>query len=442
MNKHAIHTGNADADQLIAQYQAAVAVRSPDIEHLGKLLVNMYRTNLKSDPKSSITTGTRQALTESLELLEITRDVSDKVKHTLVEEERVHPMKDTNELTLNRLSPPEHKLVGDGKRLVSDRFYSKHAYGIFLPWEDEPSCVVYTAHSPVEWNGEKQERHGNQRLPASIYGFTQQEGHEIKRPRYVMFYSISNITTDLPGIRLGPILLGKLEQSLNQELGTGVTYSTLSPVRSFPEWLRHELETKGDKMFTPAERAQAKEVFGRDSVTELLQDLMPIEKRKRKIGKHEVEAYEVVAPKDPSLDGAESAFLHQLRDDLCLEFLATAKKTRRGKELVFDDVEDFHLGNGAYIGNIAMQTDQAEWNLAGGVMANYVYSSRNGNMQELAKSYADEQTIAMDSHLIERLKARHAALGMDGGLDGIREVKEPTCAVFAAQHGSGSARGA
>lgn len=413
------------------------------VDHLGRLLVNIYRRAVdEKRTQDPVIQEIKTALTNALELREVTQNVGDDVKAILVKEERVHPMAGgIKELTENRLAPDEYALGGPSK--AAGKFYNKHAYGVFLPWETVPSCVVYTAQSPSPWQSpEPSKDYGNQRLPGGISEFRDQRGVATERPRYVMFYSISNITKDLPGIRLGPILLGKLADRLKQELDpTKVTYSTLSPVRFFPQWLDQQLTAKGDNLFTDKEKTAVAEVFGADMTpSDLFRKYMPIRSFEKQEAGRPITIYEVAnEPPFDHMQPQQKALFEMLRADLALEFLATARKDRSAtrKQTAFDDVEDFHLGNGAYVGNIAIQPDAAEWRQAGGVMANYVYSAHMDRLKgnyEKGEGGSGLPQITLDKQLHNRLTKRHKDLPLEPAINDqkIASITEVHCATLAA----------
>ncbi|MCI5049667.1 MAG: malonyl-CoA decarboxylase family protein [Rickettsiales bacterium] len=421
------------AAELLRDYRNASVMGNRDEQALlGKPLVALYKRGVvaKNEQHPLLDKGLldemKEVITQSLEVKEVVDDVADHVKETLVDKERVHPMADKAELTRNRLSPRKYGIKPYTRKVGEERvFYDKHAYGLFLPWEETPSCVVYTAQSPVQWKREDPGFFGNKLLPTDITEFRDKAGGTVQRPRYVMFYSISNITNELPGIRLGPVLLGELKGMLEKDLGEQhITYSTLSPIRSFPKWLHNELESKGDKIFTDSERAAVRELFGDDMTpSRLFNEQMPIEGKLVKIRDRELMEYTVAKENESgNLTPQQQRLFGQLRDDLCLEYLATAKTTRRKKELAQDDVADFHMSNGAYIGNIALQSGDAEWAKAGGLMVNYVYGA---DTKDNAQKYGSGDAIVMDKQLAERLQLRHRELG--SAMPNIKQVFEPQC---------------
>ncbi len=385
------------------------------------------------------------ALLDSMQLREVTKETPDAVLETLVECERVHKMTDIDALRENRLAPAAYattkqteldthpaepnsvysKIFRSGDtdaphaaKIASRSFYSKHAYGLFLPWENTPSCIVYTGHVPAQ--GSIAPGGENCALPGKLSQFRDQLGKAIERPAYVMFYSISNISQDLAGIRLGPVLLDKLAGHLQQHLRSdALTLSTLSPIRSFPEWVATTVYTEKDTRFTHDEVEKCQVLTGMTPV-QWLKSVMPIEPfhRGKPVTSDEAAAlqrdgkavtYQVVGSPPEFESDVEQELFDTFRRDLCVDYLASARKNRRGMDKVVDDTADFHMSNGAYAGNIALQSGDAEWRDAGGVMVNYVYDVPLAQPQ-YQKAYEKDGVISIDSSLLTQWDERRCQM--------------------------------
>lgn len=163
-----------------------------------------------------------------------------------------------------------------------------------------------------------------------------------------IFYSINNCREGLRGVSFGNLLIKQVVDKLDREISSIKTYSTLSPLPRFTEWLTQEL---GNLEFLDDN--------SRESVNTFLES--------------------------PTTDKLTSKELKKTMLSLCAYYLLKVKS--RGKPAC--PVARFHLGNGATLGKINWQADESENGLeqSAGIMVNYIY---------------DKSTLAHNHELYER----------------------------------------
>lgn len=154
-----------------------------------------------------------------------------------------------------------------------------------------------------------------------------------------VFFSINNCLRGLKGISFGNFLIKQVVSSLSAEFPKISTYTTLSPVPGFMQWLRGQLQNDSSD-FIDAPQRQA------------LQDLITT----------------------PELLLEQEKDFKSLLLSLCARYLRQAKS--RGKPA--DPVARFHLGNGARLERINWMADRSENGLSqsAGIMVNYLYDQR------------------------------------------------------------------
>lgn len=329
-----------------------------------------------------------RAVLDKMEMREITQNAPEQVLQTLVDKEAVHGMLDIDELKTNRLAPEQ-----------VDSYYNKHAYGLYVPGEDKPSCVVYTEHNEKGCDTARKLL-GHRLLPGQIEDMVDQAGKVMQNPaRYIMFYSISNIAEDLSGIPLGRELILRVAQQLDRDYPGHPDFSTLSPLRSFPTWLYHALEDQENALFDEQTIQWCLDLTNTTPCC-WLKDIMPLETVIDNDARGRViEVAKPVSFTPPELNSQEQRLFDDLRTKLALKYVAETDHKQAGKvdeSQSFeglhrlkraDGVAKFHLGNGSLLGNIAIQKDPKEWRDAAGVMVNYVYGPyREKNMQVFAEN--------------------------------------------------------
>jgi len=147
-----------------------------------------------------------------LKLEKITWDTKAAVLEKIIKYERVHYMKDMNELK---------------RRLGEDRRF----FSYFHPaLEDEPIIFVQIALT----NG----------LGKSIQELMKPSGDDIKMYDTATFYSISNCHEGLSRVTLGNFLIKRVIYEIQEELPHIKNFGTLSPIPGFVEWFSYLEEGK------------------------------------------------------------------------------------------------------------------------------------------------------------------------------------------------------
>ena len=147
-----------------------------------------------------------------LKLKKITWDTKAAILEKIIKYERVHHMKDMNELK---------------RRLGEDRRF----FSYFHPaLEDEPIIFVQVALT----NG----------LGRSIQEIMKQSSGDEKKYDTATFYSISNCQEGLSRVTLGNFLIKRVVYEIQEELPHIKNFGTLSPIPSFVEWFSYLEESK------------------------------------------------------------------------------------------------------------------------------------------------------------------------------------------------------
>ena len=147
-----------------------------------------------------------------LKLEKITWDTKAAVLERIIKYERVHQMKDMNELK---------------RRLGEDRRF----FSYFHPaLEDEPIIFVQVALT----NG----------LGKSIQELMKPSNGEKKNYDTATFYSISNCHEGLSRVTLGNFLIKRVVYEIQEELPQIKNFGTLSPITGFVEWFSYLEESK------------------------------------------------------------------------------------------------------------------------------------------------------------------------------------------------------
>jgi malonyl-CoA decarboxylase len=142
-----------------------------------------------------------------LKLKKITWDTKAAILEKIIKYERVHHMKDMNELK---------------RRLGEDRRF----FSYFHPaLEDEPIIFVQVALT----NG----------LGRSIQEIMKQSSGDEKKCDTATFYSISNCQEGLSRVTLGNFLIKRVVYEIQEELPHIKNFGTLSPIPGFVEWFSY-----------------------------------------------------------------------------------------------------------------------------------------------------------------------------------------------------------
>ena len=147
-----------------------------------------------------------------LKLTKITWNTKAAVLEKIIKYERVHQIKDMNELK---------------RRLGEDRRF----FSYFHPaLEDEPIIFVQVALT----NG----------LGRSIQEIMKQSSGDEKKYDTATFYSISNCQEGLSRVTLGNFLIKRVVYEIQEELPHIKNFGTLSPIPGFVEWFSYLEESK------------------------------------------------------------------------------------------------------------------------------------------------------------------------------------------------------
>ena len=147
-----------------------------------------------------------------LKLEKITWDTKAAVLEKIIQYERVHQIKDMNELK---------------RRLGEDRRF----FSYFHPaLEDEPIIFVQVALTKG--------------LGRSIQELMKPSNDEKKNHDTATFYSISNCQEGLSRVTLGNFLIKRVVYEIQEELPNIKNFGTLSPIPGFADWLSYVEEPK------------------------------------------------------------------------------------------------------------------------------------------------------------------------------------------------------
>ena len=189
-----------------------------------------------------------------------------------------------------------------------------------------------------------------------------------------IFYSISNAQRGLDGISFGNFLIKQVVEKLNKELPNLKTFSTLSPIPGFSNWLVEQLENDSDILLTPSDRKLLRQHSSLENDAALLTELIAHFEKKENL------AQEIV------MTDLERPLMR-----LAVEFLCEAKG-RQGRAR--DPVAHFHLSNGASIERLNWAADISSRGTkqSYGIMVNYRY--RLKEIQENSSAYGANKSIA------------------------------------------------
>ncbi|MBN2893800.1 MAG: malonyl-CoA decarboxylase family protein [Bacteroidales bacterium] len=169
-----------------------------------------------------------------------------------------------------------------------------------------------------------------------------------------IFYSISSTQKGLRGISFGNFLIKRVVKRISSDYPGIKNYATLSPIPLFSKWLIKHLEEGGKPLCKKSEIEKIIKISDNSDVNKSILMMLKTENWHQN---NEITS----ALRIPLLR-------------LALHYLTTVK--RHGKFNAYDPVANFHLSNGAEIGQLNWLGDISEngLNQSFGIMANYRYA--------------------------------------------------------------------
>ncbi|KAG9454623.1 hypothetical protein H6P81_007527 [Aristolochia fimbriata] len=204
-----------------------------------------------------------------------------------------------------------------------------------------------------------------------------------------LFYSISATQPGLAGINLGKFLIKRVIELVKKDMPHISTFATLSPIPGYLQWLLSKLASQSKLVNLKA--AEMVHLSNETVGSTFREDLLRPEEEKAILslavdGKSAMDVMLNLLTSS-NFEWAQSVnMLEALQFPLmrlCARYLCQEKK--RGKAL--DSVGNFHLQNGATIGQLNWMADRSEkgLNQSAGIMVNYIY--RLDMIEENAQSY-------------------------------------------------------
>jgi malonyl-CoA decarboxylase len=185
-----------------------------------------------------------------------------------------------------------------------------------------------------------------------------------------IFYSISNCQAGLAGVGFGNFLIKNVVKDLSAKLPNIKTFSTLSPIPGFLDYLRIHPE---EVNFTEHELKNLNKMAGEnDAKVFFLATLSNLKEY---------------------LEEEKQPTLKPILLRLCSRYLLFAKKGRQA----YDRVSHFHLSNGAKIEQINWAADLSEKGIgqSAGMMVNYLYQL--SHIEKNHENYTGGGAIAVSS---------------------------------------------
>jgi malonyl-CoA decarboxylase len=192
-----------------------------------------------------------------------------------------------------------------------------------------------------------------------------------------IFYSISNCQAGLSGVSFGNFLIKRVVRDLASKLPNLKTFSTLSPIPGFVDWLN-----KNPEKVSFSEQEEWAISFIQNA------------------GDKEHDLSKVLNDIDNPQSKDVRKSLEPLLMGLCARYLITAKKGQKA----LDRVAHFHLSNGARIERINWAADHSQNGISqsAGIMVNYLY-----NLPDIEKNheaYTGHGEITISSSVRKLLK--------------------------------------
>ena len=263
-----------------------------------------------------------------LELRRITYEgTSGSILEKITRHEAVHPVRDLEDLK---------ERLGAGRR----------CFAFFHPClRDTPLVFVNVALTPE--------------LATSMQSISDWTGAaaDESRARAAMFYSINQTQPGLRGVNLGNFLIKRVVRLLRSEWPDLETFSTLSPVPGFMNWLRKQITEQSDTLvtlLTPEDHAAVAEACAALAVDyKQGEDAVLLELLERQWAQN---------------DDVKTALRPLL---LRLAFRYLYHEKRRGHAT--DPVMNFHLRNGATFERLNFEADLSPKGMrnSAGIMVNY-----------------------------------------------------------------------
>lgn len=186
-------------------------------------------------------------------------------------------------------------------------------------------------------------------ISTNIHALLDEEApdHDPEKADTAIFYSISNCQRGLAGVSFGNFLIKRVVGDLASSLPNIKTFSTLSPLPGFMQWLRTNVS---ELDMNDNEAAVIGRILDPDFEAAALRDL-------------------ITNSGDES--GKTATLLKSSLVRFCIQYLYVAKKEQRA----YDPVAHFHLSNGARIERINWAADLSSKGLqqSAGLMVNYLY---------------------------------------------------------------------
>lgn len=268
-----------------------------------------------------------------LVLKRINWDTEASILEKIIQYEAVHNIENWNDLK---------------QRLVKDR----RCFAYFHPaLEDEPLIFVEVALTKG--------------ITGSIQEIFSKESNGKNNWDTAIFYSINNCQRGLRQIPLGNFLFKMVATELAEELPAIKTYSTLSPVPGFADWLKEELQSDSSDIIPDSDK----------DVLKLLEDpewFTDEEKRKNF--------------KKPVISA-------------CANYLVGVKKNG----YPVNPVAKFHFGNGAKLYRINWMGNTSEHGIAEsfGLMVNYLYDLKN--IESNHEAYVQRGELAISKSIRKKI---------------------------------------
>jgi len=194
-----------------------------------------------------------------------------------------------------------------------------------------------------------------------------------------IFYSISNCQRGLAGVSFGNFLIKRVVADLAAKLPNLKTFSTLSPIPGFMQWLTTTTEPLD---LSKSEQELWGTVIEAENPQGFLKDL-------------------ITGDPEENGKGIEAALLKEILMKLCARYLVEAKKGSQA----LDRVAHFHLSNGAQIERINWCGNLTELGMrqSAGIMVNYLY--KLSQIEKNHELYTGAGEITISSSVKKLLKS-------------------------------------
>ena len=192
-----------------------------------------------------------------------------------------------------------------------------------------------------------------------------------------IFYSISNCQRGLARVSFGNFLIKRVVADLAAKLPNLKTFSTLSPIPGFIDWL---LTTEESLELARIEQELWDSLHAEDDPRARLREML-------------------LAPAEESKGGG-NVVLKEMLMRLCARYLVEVKRGRQA----FDRVAHFHLSNGAQIERINWAGNLSEHGMqqSAGIMVNYLY--KLSQIEKNHELYTGSGEVAVSSSVRKLLK--------------------------------------